>query len=74
MTATDVKMLVLDNKWQKTIAHRVEGEADALTLDLVTRIQQLGERYASTLAELDSELAKLESQVMRHLSDMGVQS
>jgi len=74
LTATDVKMLVLDNKWQKTIAHRVEGEADALTLDLVTRIQQLGERYASTLAELDSELAKLESQVMRHLSDMGVQS
>ncbi len=67
-------MLVLDNKWQKTIARRVEGEADALTLDLVTRIQQLGERYASTLAELDSELAKLESQVMRHLSDMGVES
>jgi len=74
LTATEVKMLVLDNKWQKTIARRVEGEADALTLDLVTRIQQLGERYASTLAELDSELAKLESQVMRHLSDMGVES
>lgn len=74
LTETNVKALVLDDKWQKTIARRVAGEADALTLDLVARIQQLGERYASTVGALDDELAKLESTVARHLADMGVES
>lgn len=67
----DVQTLVLDEKWRKTIARRVAGEADALTLDLVTRIQQLGERYAETIGDLDDELKTLEAKVAGHLSEMG---
>nr|WP_306274453.1 type I restriction-modification system subunit M [Micrococcus sp. Mcc28] len=72
LTEEDIKSLVLDNKWQKTINRRVAGEVDALTFDLVARIQQLGERYSSTIGALDDELAKLESRVTKHLSDMGI--
>lgn len=74
LTETDVKALVLEDKWLKSVLGRVSREADALTLHLVARIQQLGERYASTAHDLDNELAKLESTVARHLADMGVKS
>ncbi|MCV7631528.1 type I restriction-modification system subunit M [Micrococcus luteus] len=73
LTQTDVKTLVLDDKWQKTLIRRVAGEADALTLDLVARIKQLGERYAETVGELDTEIEKLQTKVANHLSAMGVQ-
>ncbi len=73
LTEDDVKTLVLDDKWRMTIVRRVAGEVEALTLDLVARIQQLGERYASTVEDLDAELEQLEAKVAGHLADMGVE-
>ncbi|MBF6421099.1 type I restriction-modification system subunit M [Nocardia farcinica] len=70
----DVKTLVLDDKWQATVVRRVAGEVEALTLDLVARIQQLGERYAETVSDLDDELERLEEDVARHLAAMGIES
>ena len=67
-----MKVLVLDDKWRATIARRIAGELNALTLALVGRIRQLGERYADTLEVLDAELARLDSRVAAHLVDMGV--
>lgn len=73
LTEDDVKSLVLDDKWQTTVVRRVGGEVEALTLDLVARIQQLGERYAETVSDLDAELEKLEAKVAGHLAAMGVE-
>lgn len=70
----DVKRLVLDDKAAATIRNRVEGEVNALTLNLVARIQQLGERYAETVDDLDTEIEKLEATVSAHLEAMGVES
>jgi len=70
----DVRMLVLDDKWRATVVRRVEGEAEALTLALVSRIHQLGERYAETVGDLDFELEKFEAKIVKHLEAMGVQS
>lgn len=72
LTEADVKGLVLDDKWATTIRRRVVGEANALTLDLVARIQQLGERYADTVGDLDAEIKKLEAKVAAHLALIGV--
>ncbi|WP_075909332.1 type I restriction-modification system subunit M [Mycobacterium syngnathidarum] len=72
LTEVEIKTLVLDDKWQATVVRRVAGEVEALTLDLVARIQLLGERYASTVGALESELADLEAKVAGHLTDMGV--
>lgn len=63
---------MLDDKWQATIVRRIAGEVEALTFDLVARIQQLGERYASTVGDIDAELDRLEAKVAGHLADMGV--
>jgi type I restriction enzyme M protein len=69
---TDVRALVLEDKWHATITTRVVGELTALMLALVARIQQLGEGYDETLEDLEAEMAKLDSRVMSHLADMGV--
>jgi type I restriction enzyme M protein len=73
LSDADVQSLVLDDKWAVTIRNRIADEVDALTLDLVTRIKQLGERYAETAAALDAELAKFEAKVAKHLAAMGVE-
>lgn len=74
LTEVDVRTLVLNDKWQATVVRRVAGEVEALTLDLVARIQQLGERYAATVKDLDAELNQLEEKVEAHLAAMGVRS
>ncbi|MGV9671364.1 type I restriction-modification system subunit M [Gordonia sp. NPDC003504] len=73
LTEDEIKTLVVDDKWHATVVHRIAGEVEALTLELVARIQQLGERYAETVNDLDTELEKLEAKVANHLAAMGVQ-
>lgn len=72
LTEVDVRALVLDDKWCAVVMRRVSGEAEALTLDLVARIQQLGERYAARLGDLNAQLQELDAKVTAHLADMGV--
>ena len=71
-TEDGVKSLVLDEKWHRAVKSRIAGEVTSLTHDLVVRIQQLGQRYAKTVDELDAELAQLESKVAGHLAAMGI--
>lgn len=73
LSETDIKSIVLDDKWWATVVRRVTGEVEALTLDLVARIQQLGERYMATVGDLDIELANIAAQVAAHLAAMGVE-
>lgn len=74
LTEADIKTLVLDAKWHVTVSRQISGEVEALTLDLVARIQQLGERYAQTISDLDAELEKLAAKVGGHLAEMGVEA
>ncbi|MGY2746225.1 N-6 DNA methylase [Arthrobacter sp. UYCu723] len=72
LTEQDVKGLVLDDKWQKSIASGIAGEITKLTHNLVARIKELGERYDETVHDLDAELERLGSQVVRHLAEMRI--
>ena len=56
LTEPEIKQLVLDDKWHADDREPVAGEVNSLTLALVGRIQQLGERYAETVGDLDAEL------------------
>lgn len=66
--------LVLHDKWRTTLLKRVDSEAVALTFVLVSRVRDLGERYATTVAGLDDELAQREVRVAGHLAAMGIVS
>lgn len=73
LTETDVQTLVLDDKWRATATSRVAAEVEALTLALVGRIEQLGDRYRQTLSALSAELDDLEAKVAGYLAAMGVE-
>jgi type I restriction enzyme M protein len=73
LTEPEIKQLVLDDKWHATVRSRISGEVDSLALGLVTRIQELGERYADTVGDLEAEVAKLDGLVAGHLADMGIE-
>lgn len=72
LTEDDVKVLVIDDKWRNVLVSRITHEVEALTLDLVARIQEVGERYEDTVEDLDARLRTLEAKVARHLTAMGV--
>jgi type I restriction enzyme M protein len=72
LTVQDVKELVLNDKWQKSIATSIAGEITKLTHNLVARIKILGERYDETVGALESELDALSTKVNGHLAAMGV--
>ncbi|MFE2823928.1 type I restriction-modification system subunit M [Streptomyces sp. NPDC059271] len=69
----EVRVLVLDDKWAATVCNRVGEEVNALTLALVRRIQELGERYNKTVRILAAELEEFDSKVIGHLANMGVE-
>lgn len=68
----EVKSLVLGDKWQGTLVREVGAEVEALTLSLVSRIHELGERYAATVRDLDAVLEELDAKVVTHLGAMGI--
>jgi type I restriction enzyme M protein len=72
LTDGDVKTLVLDDKWQATTIGRVTAVVEGLTLALVSRIHELGNRYEQTVADLDDQMGALECKVAAHLAAMGV--
>lgn len=73
VTDSEVQELLLEKKWLATIAARIGNEVEALTLALVGRVRQLGDRYAATVGDLDSELGALETRVKSHLASMGIE-
>ena len=72
LTESDVKELVLDDKWQYIVSRRVDGVLTSLVLELVARIEELGERYDETVGSLEAELDELRDQVEGHLASMGI--
>jgi type I restriction enzyme M protein len=72
LTDKDVKRLVIENKWMSTIQSNINGEIDAISQRLTTRIKELGERYDDTLGAIDASVKELEEKVNAHLQKMGL--
>ncbi|WP_237742164.1 type I restriction-modification system subunit M [Arthrobacter sp. CAL618] len=72
LTESDVKALVLEDKWEMAITGGIIREITKLTHNLVGRITQLGERYDVTVGDLEAEFEELGAKVAQHLAGMGV--
>jgi type I restriction enzyme M protein len=71
LTESEIKVLVVDDKWMATIEKAVKGELDRISQRLTQRIKELAERYARPLPTLISETETLTGKVDAHLKKMG---
>ncbi len=68
-----VRELVLDRKWYADLSRRIGGETAAVGHFLSRRVNELTERYARPLPELEAEVETLTERVKGHLEKMGLE-
>lgn len=71
LTESEIKVLVMDNKWVATLEQAVKGEMDRISQRLTQRIKELAERYATPLPMLITETETLTKKVDAHIEKMG---
>lgn len=72
LTEDEIKTLVVDDKWQKTLRSAIASEIERVTQQLANRVKTLEERYAEPLPQLVQEVEALSSKVEEHLKRMGL--
>ena len=72
LTETEIKTLVVEDKWFASIYADIQEEVQRLTQHLTGRIKELDERYARPLPELEREVGDLSAKVEGHLKKMGI--
>jgi type I restriction enzyme M protein len=70
LTETEIKTLVVDDKWLAALDAVIHGEMDRVSQALTRRVKELAERYETPLSQM-SRVAGLEATVNRHLERMG---
>ncbi len=71
LTETEIKQLVVDDKWMATIERSVKTEMERISQRLTQRIKELAERYETPLPKQSIDVAELEAKVNAHLQKMG---
>jgi type I restriction enzyme M protein len=71
LTAAEVKVLVVDDKWLTALDEAIHGEMDRVSQQLTQRVKELAERYETPLPQMTSRVAELEAKVNQHLERMG---
>lgn len=71
LNESEIKELVVDDKWMSTIEKAIKGELDRISQRLTHRIKELAERYEYSLPHLTEELKTMEEKVNAHLLKMG---
>ncbi len=71
LSESDIKQLVVDDKWMASIEQSVQSEMERVSQRLTQRIAALAERYATPLPQLEQEIIDLEAKVKKHLEAMG---
>jgi type I restriction enzyme M protein len=71
LSESEVKDLVINNKWIPSIVIEANSELDKISHRLTVRIKELAERYDETLAEIEEEIERYSNKVKEHLKRMG---
>jgi len=71
LTESEIKTLVVDDKWLAALDAAVEGETVRVSQHLTKRVKELAERYEAPVARMAEEGADLEARVNGHLHRMG---
>lgn len=71
LTETEIKALVVDDKWLAALDAAIHGEMDRISQALTQRVKELAERYETPLPQMVSRVVELETKVNHHLERMG---
>jgi type I restriction enzyme M protein len=71
LTETEIKMLVVEDKWFGALGKAVHGEMDRVSQTLTQRVKELAERYETPMPQMIDQVTELETKVNRHLEKMG---
>ena len=71
LTETEIKALVVDDKWLAALETAIYGEMDRISQALTHRIRVLAERYETPMPQQVRAVATLEAKVDHHLERMG---
>ena len=71
LSESEVKELVVDDKWLATLDASVHSEMDRVSQQLTQRVKELAERYETPLPQMSNRVAELEDKVNTHLERMG---
>ena len=71
LTETEIKSLVVDDKWLASVDNAIHGETDRVSQQLTQRVKELVERYEISLPQIRDRVAKQEAKVNCHLDRMG---
>ncbi len=71
LSVSDIKSLVINDKWHARLAADLQGEIDRVGQTLTGRIRELAERYASPMPQLIKDVSLMSAKVDEHLKRMG---
>ncbi len=71
LTETEVKILVVDDKWLARMESDVKTEMDRISQRLTGRIRELAERYEIPMPQQRKQVEELTGKVETHLKKMG---
>lgn len=71
LSETDIKSLVIVDKWLTVLDLAIHGEMDRISQILTKRVKELAERYETPLQQDAIMVAELEEKVNLHLERMG---
>ena len=72
LTMDEIQTLVVEDKWFASIRAQIEGAEQRLSQQLAGRVQELEDRYAKTLPELEMEARGFGKKVEKSLRRMGM--
>ncbi|MDE0183925.1 MAG: class I SAM-dependent DNA methyltransferase [Candidatus Poribacteria bacterium] len=73
LTETEIKTLVVKDKWFSSIQAAVESETERIAQEFAGRVKELEERYATPLPELTHEVMAYSARVEKHLRMMSIE-
>ena len=71
LTESEIKTLVVDNKWLASLDDTFQTEMDRVNQQLTQRVKELAELYEIPLPQVLDRVAKMEAKVNCHLENMG---
>ncbi|MXW50243.1 MAG: SAM-dependent DNA methyltransferase [Gammaproteobacteria bacterium] len=72
LSESEIKSLVVVDKWLVSIRNVIDAEVQRLIQRLGTRLQEIEERYARPLPELERDVEAYSAKVNSHLARMGI--